>query len=139
MNTNQSHICKGFWLAWVLTSLMGFSVGAFLGQSAWGIFPRHDGFDATTDIAFGIVMGATGGCLQMIVLREKVERAGLWVPASILDSLVATIAFPAAFAMNAVSYDPGALVLGLLFWGRVGSNPWRCAGLALASITLRRH
>jgi hypothetical protein len=182
MTTNQNNIGKVFWLAWVSVSLVGFSVGAFLGQSAWGLFPGHDGFDATIGITFGVVMGAAGGCLQCVVLREKVARAGwwvlasalgfaitfgalgaigiinensvmagilfapvfgvaggilqwlvlrhagiaragMWVPANILGSLVAAIAFPAGFAMNAVNYNVGALVLGLLFGAGLGAIP----------------
>lgn len=59
---------------------MGAVVGIYV---AYGLFDR-DGFDATLGITFGIVLGATAGCLQWVVLREKVTRVGPWVLASAL-------------------------------------------------------
>jgi len=52
-------------------------------------FFDRDGFDATLGITLGIVMGATGGYLQWVVLREKVARAGSWILASTLGFAVA--------------------------------------------------
>ena len=84
MNTNQKSIGIGFWLAWVLVSVLGFGMGALLGFGiAYSQFDS-DRFDATMGITAGLVMGAIGGCLQWLVLREKVARAGLWILASAL-------------------------------------------------------
>ena len=84
MNADQNNVGWRFWLAWVLASIIGFVTGALLGMSvAYGLFDR-DVFDATIGITAGIVMGATGGCVQWVVLREKVARAGWWVLASTL-------------------------------------------------------
>jgi hypothetical protein len=84
MNTERTTIGWGFWLAWVLATIVGFVIGALLGMSvAYGLFDR-DVFDATIGITAGIVMGATAGCLQWVVLRDKVAQAGWWVLASTL-------------------------------------------------------
>jgi len=182
MNTNQNNVGRGYWLAWVLASIIGFVMGALLGMSvAYGLFDR-DVFDATIGITGGIVVGATGGCLQWVVLREKVARAGwwvlasalgfaitlgtlgaiginenyvmagilfaavfgiaggvlqwlvlrragvaragLWVPASILGSLVAAIGLPISSAIGAAgNYGLSAIVFGLLFGAGLGAIP----------------
>ena len=89
MTTNHAGVGRGFWLAWVLASIMGFGMGALLGMYvAYGLFDR-DGFDATIGVTSGIVLGATGGFMQWVVLREKVARAGWWVLASALGFAVA--------------------------------------------------
>ena len=84
MNTNQKNVGWSFWFAWLLTSILGFVVGAMLGMNvAYSLFDT-DGFDAAIGITAGIVIGVTAGCLQWVVLREKVARAGGWVLASTL-------------------------------------------------------
>jgi hypothetical protein len=84
MKTNQMETGRGYWLAWFLASVMGFGVGAVLGVSlAYRFFPT-DTFDAANGITLGIVMGATGGYFQWVVLRERIAGAGLWTLASAL-------------------------------------------------------
>jgi len=78
MNANQVNTGKGYWLAWFLASILGYGMGPLLGASfAYSLF-RGDTFDAAKGITFGIVMGATGGYLQWVVLRERIAGAGLW-------------------------------------------------------------
>jgi hypothetical protein len=109
MNTERTNIGWGFWLAWVLASIMGFGMGALLGMSvAYGLFDR-DGFDATIGISFGIVMGATGGFLQWVVLREKVAQAGWWVLASALGFAVA------GGALGTIGVNGNYVTAGILF------------------------
>ena len=84
MKANQMNTGRGYWLAWFLASVIGFGMGAVLGVSfAYRFFPT-DTFDATNGIALGIVMGATGGYFQWVVLRERIAGAGLWGLASAL-------------------------------------------------------
>ncbi len=84
MNANQMNTGRSYWLAWFLASAIGFGMGAVLGMSfAYRFFPT-DTFDAANDITLGIVMGATGGYFQWVVLRERIAGAGLWGLASAL-------------------------------------------------------
>ena len=84
MSADQMNTGKGYWLAWFLASAMGFGIGAILGGSfAYRFFPT-DTFDAANGITLGIVMGATGGYFQWVVLRERIAGAGLWGLASAL-------------------------------------------------------
>lgn len=84
MNTNQSDVGRGYWLAWFLASAMGYGIGAILGTGlAYG--PLFNGVpEGVLSTIIGIVMGALGGYLQWIVLRERVAGAGLWWLASAL-------------------------------------------------------
>jgi hypothetical protein len=114
MNTNQNNVGEGFWLAWVLASIMGFGVGALLGMHvAYGLFDR-DGFDATLGITLGIVMGATGGYLQWVVLRERVARAGWWVLASTLGFAVA------GAVLGTMDINENYVMAGILFAAMFG-------------------
>ena len=138
MNTERTNVGWGFWLAWVLASVMGFVVGAVVGlYVAYGLFDR-DGFDATLGITFGIVLGATAGCLQWVVLREKVARAGWWVLASTLGF---TITFGTLGAIGIGESNEDYVRAGILFvavFGIVaGILQWlvlRLAGIAWAGL-----
>lgn len=84
MNANQVNTGKGYWLAWFLANVIGFGMGAVLGVSfAYRFFPT-DTFDAMNGITLGIVMGAIGGYLQWVALRERIAGTGLWTLASAL-------------------------------------------------------
>ena len=56
----------GFWLQWVLVSILGFAVGAAIGN-------------AVTDWAFTALFGAAGGFMKWLVLRRQIAGAGRWV------------------------------------------------------------
>ena len=84
MNTERTNVGWGFWLAWFLASIIGYTVGMLLGASlAYGLFDR-DAFDAIMGVTLGIVMGAIGGFAQWVVLRERITGSGWWVLASAL-------------------------------------------------------
>jgi hypothetical protein len=109
MNMERTNVGADFWLAWILTSMIGFGVGALLGMHvAYGLFDR-DGFAAPLGITLGIVMGATGGYMQWVVLREKVERVGWWVLASILGFAVA------GSALGTIDVNENYVMAGILF------------------------
>jgi hypothetical protein len=65
----------GFWLQWVLASILGFAMGAAIGN-------------VVTDLIFTALFGAMGGFMQWLVLRRQLTRAGWWVPTHLLGSLV---------------------------------------------------
>jgi hypothetical protein len=112
MNAERTNIGWGFWLVWILASIMGFVMGALLGMSvAYGLFDR-DGFDATIGITAGIAIGATAGCLQWVVLREKVARVGWWVLASTLGF---AIAFGTLGAIGIGESNENYVMAGILF------------------------
>lgn len=130
MNAIQNNVGWGFWLAWVLASLMGFVVGALLGMYvAYGLFDR-DGYDATIGVTAGIVIGGTAGYLQWVVLREKVARAGPWVLASTLGF---TITFGTLGAIGIGESNEDYVMAGILFAAVFG-----VAGGVLQWLVLRR-
>jgi len=65
-NTERTNIATGFWLRWVLASMLGFAVGAPIGN-------------AVTDWAFTALFGAAGGFMKWLVLRRQIAGAGRWV------------------------------------------------------------
>ena len=79
MNTERTNIGTGFWLQWVLASMLGFAAGAAMGN-------------AVTDWAFTALFGAVGGFMQWLVLRRQIAAAGWWVLASTLGFAIAPIA-----------------------------------------------
>ena len=94
MSENQMNTGRGYWLAWFLASVVGYGLGAILGMSiAWRFFPAAD---AANGITLGILMGATGGYLQWVVLRERIAGAGLWGVASALGLGLAISALASA-------------------------------------------
>ena len=130
MNTERTIIGWGFWLVWGLASLFGYIVGALLGiYVAYGLFDR-DVFDATIGITFGIVMGATGGCLQWVVLRKKVGRVGPWVLASALGF---AITFGTLGTIGIGESDADYVMAGILFAAGFG-----IAGGLLQWLVLKR-
>lgn len=135
MNTERTNIGWGFWLAWVLASIMGFVMGAFLGMIiAYGLFDR-DAFDATIGVTSGIVLGATAGCLQWVVLREKVARAGWWVLASALGFTI-TLGTLGAIGINE-NYVMAGILFAAVFGIAGGVLQWlvlRRAGIARAGL-----
>ena len=185
MDANQNNVGRDFWLAWFLTSSLGYGIGAVLGlYFAYGVFNR-DPFDIVMAVAFGTGMGATGGyfqwfllrgwiagagvwgvasafgfglamsvvvtvdtgqntamagvlmvsifgvtsgILQWLILRRKIAKAGWWLSANLLGSLVGAIAIPIATPlMDAGIWLPGAMTLGFVF----GSGNGAITGAAL--------
>ena len=130
MNTERTNVGWRFWLAWVLASVMGYVVGALLGlYAAYGFFDR-DVFDATIGIVMGIVMGATAGCLQWVVLRQKVAQAGPWILASTLGFTI-TLGMLGAIGIGESNED--YVRAGILFAAVFG-----IAGGILQWLVLRR-
>jgi hypothetical protein len=98
----------GFWLQWVLASILGFAMGAAIGN-------------VVTDLIFTALFGAVGGFMQWLVLRHQIAGAGWWVLASTLGFAIAPIAAIAGVIVmsQVMSLDGNPLaapiLLGVIF------------------------
>jgi hypothetical protein len=107
----------GFWFQWVLASILGFAVGAAIGN-------------AVTDWFFTALCGAMGGFMQWLVLRRLIAGASWWVLASTLGFAIAPIASLAGvMAMSQVMSLDGnpmaaPILLGVLFGILSAIMPW---------------
>ena len=79
MKPQYAFVGSRFWLQWVLASILGFAVGAAMGN-------------AVTDLIFTALFGVAGGFTQWLVLRHRILGAGWWVLASTLGFAIAPIA-----------------------------------------------
>ena len=117
MNTERTNIGTGLWLQWVLTSMLGFAVGAAMGN-------------AVTDWIFTALFGAVGGFMQWLVLRRQITGAGWWVLASTLGFAIAPLAAIAGVMVmsQVMSLDGNPLatpiLLGVLFGVLSAIMPW---------------
>jgi len=93
----------GFWLQWVLASILGFAIGAAIGN-------------AVTDLIFTALFGVAGGFTQWLVLRHRILGAGWWVLASTLGFAIAPIvAITGLMAVSQImSLDGNPLVAPIL-------------------------
>ena len=131
MNTQRTNVGWGFWLAWVLASIMGFGIGSLIGISvSYALLPGMgitDEFGVAHLIMFGILLGAMSGFLQWVVLREKVARAGSWVLASTLGFALA------GGTLGAIGVNENYVMAGILFATLFG-----VAGGILQGLVLKR-
>ena len=75
---------------WVLASTLGFAI-AVVAPMTYPVLSLADSLDGNSmaaPILFGVVFGVAGGILPWLVLRRQVARAGWWVLAHLLGSLV---------------------------------------------------
>jgi hypothetical protein len=103
MKPQYALVGSRFWLQWVLASILGFAVGAAMGN-------------AVTDWIFTAVFGAGGGSMQWLVLRRQIAGAGWWVLASTLGFAIAPIvAITGLMAVSQImSLDGNPLVAPIL-------------------------
>ena len=59
MKPQYALVGSRFWLQWVLASILGFAVGAVMGN-------------AVTDLIFTALFGVAGGFTQWLVLRHRI-------------------------------------------------------------------
>jgi hypothetical protein len=122
MNANQMNTGRGYWLAWFLSSVMGYGLGAILGVASAYRFSPSDTFDARGGITLGIVMGAIGGYFQWVVLRERIAGSGLW---GLTSALGFGLAMGASLSANTGENDGMAvLLIGLVFGVAGGILQW---------------
>ena len=77
---------------------------------------------AMAGVLVGIVFGLGSGMLQWLILRRKVPRAGWWLMANLLGSLVGTIAFPIAVAISETgNWSLAIIVFGMGFGAGYGA------------------
>ena len=103
MQPSDAKIGWGLWLQWMLASILGFAMGAAMGN-------------AVTDWIFTAVFGAGGGSMQWLVLRRQIAAAGWWVLASTLGFAIAPIvAITGLMAVSQImSLDGNPLVAPIL-------------------------
>jgi hypothetical protein len=112
MKAEQMNTGRGYWLAWFMASVMGYGMGAILGTGlAYGPSFR-DLPEGVLGILTGIVMGATGGYFQWVVLRERITGAGLWWSASALG-------FGTAMGAVAASNTDESYAIAIVLMGSV--------------------
>jgi hypothetical protein len=110
---------------WVPASTLGFPVALVMAEGAMRLV------GIPSPILLGVLFGILSGILPWLVLRRQVARAGWWVPAHLLGSLVGG-------AMGIVAFHVMALIGFYQF-------PWAAAGAmfgaglgAITGITLDR-
>lgn len=103
MKPQYAFVGSRFWLQWVLASILGFAVGAAMGN-------------AVTDLIFTALFGVAGGFTQWLVLRHRILGAGWWVLASTLGFAIAPIvAITGLMAVSQImSLDGNPLVAPIL-------------------------
>jgi MFS family permease len=113
MNTERTNIGWGFWIAWVLASIVGFGMGSLIGMSvSYALLPEMgitDEFGVAHLLMFGTMLGTTSGFLQWVVLREKVAQAGWWVLASAMGFAIA------GGTLGSIGINENYLTAGILF------------------------
>ena len=128
----------GFWLQWVLASILGFAVGAAIYNaivnpitssmtctlsSSDSLVDRLTNFPCMLPTLGTALLGAVGGFMQWLVLRRRVAGVGWWVP-------VSTLGFPVALViaegpMRLVGDFTAAPILqGVLFGVLSAITPW---------------
>lgn len=99
MNTERTNIGTGFWLQWVLASMLGFAVGAAMGNAVANSIPPMTCTQSSSDSLIDrltnfpcilqtldldlalivVILGLAGGFMQWLVIRRRIAGAGWWV------------------------------------------------------------
>ena len=96
---------------WGLASALGF--GSAMGAPAAANAAENL---AMAGFLIPSVFGLVGGILQWLILRRKVPRAGWWLLANLLGSLVGAISFPMAMAISETgNWGLAMMTFGLVF------------------------
>ena len=88
MNSNQKDLGWGFWLRWVLASVLGSAVGVVIGGFAGSAI--GEGFAGMG--AVGVIFGALLGTMQWLVMRKYVALTSWWALATAFGYFLAGIA-----------------------------------------------
>lgn len=102
---------------WGLASALGF--GSAMGAAAAA---NPDDNPAMAGFLIVSVFGVVGGILQWLILRRKVPRAGWWVLANLLGSLVGAIGLFTAVAISETgNWGLAIIVFGMGFGAGTGA------------------
>ena len=139
MNTERTNIGTGFWLQWVLASMLGFAAGTAMGNAVANSIPPMTCTQSSSDslidrltnfpciqpslglVLIVIILGLAGGFMQWLVLRRRIAGTGWWVPASTLGFPVALVMAEGAMRLVGI---PSPILLGVLFGILSGILPW---------------
>ena len=139
MNTERTNIGTGFWLQWMLASILGFAVGAATGNAVANSIPPMTCTQSFSDslidrltnfpciqpslglVLIVIILGLAGGFMQWLVLRRRIAGTGWWVPASTLGFPIALVMAVGAMRLGGI---PSPILMGVLFGVLSGILPW---------------
>ena len=149
MKAKRSQIGWGFWLQWVLASIVGMVVGLLIGflslsiiYDVLGDWLIYNVLGDWLDFLFlGIVPGIGVGVLQWLVLRRRVSVAGWWVLASAAAGygiLAGFIGYSESLSFGTLLRFTGVVALGgavtgILQWLVLRSQVSRAGWWVLAS------
>jgi len=102
-------IAKGFWSRWILLTTLGYAAGLGVDEALYGVMGTAlSGIAAgVANVAlYGAIVGGASGALQALLLRHRIERAYLWVPASMAGGAVGFVlgTVAAEAASNSLSF-----------------------------------
>ena len=112
---------------WTLASALGFGLAMAIdtGENY-----------AMTGVLLGSIFGVVGGILQWLILRRKVARAGWWLLANLLGSLVGAIGILIAVPIGqAGNWGLAIITFGLVF----GAGNGAITGAALVGLLRHFH
>jgi hypothetical protein len=139
MQTGTAKIGWSIWLQWELASILGYGVGAIIGNALANLIPAmtctqsfSDSFsDRLTNfpciqpslglILIVVILGLAGGFMQWLVLRRRIGGAGWWVPASGLGFPIALVAADSVGRRLDIATP---ILMGALFGILSGILPW---------------
>ncbi len=129
MNTNQKAVGWGFWLRWVLASVLGSAVGLAIGGSASAAIGEGFAGMGTVGVIFGALLGTT----QWLVMRKYVALTGWWALATAFGYFLAGIVTE-QWVFRQVPYSEVAVPF-IVSFGAVGG----IVGGTMQWLVLRKH
>ena len=136
MNNERTTIGWGFWIVWVLASVIGFGIGSFIGIGvSYALLPAvgiTEEFGIAHLIMFGTMLGIASGFLQWVVLRGKVAQAGWWIAVSAAGFAIA------GGTLGTIGVEENYLMAGILFLVVFGVAGGILQGLVLKKARIAR-
>jgi len=126
MEVERAQVDWGFWLQWVLASIVGWVLGVIVSLLAMG---------RAMPVVGATLVGAGIGIMQWLILRRRFRRAGWWVLASAMGWAVGWVAGqnliePVVMFLSKYEEALGGRsvvtlsVLGVMVGGTVGTMQW---------------
>ena len=131
MKVERAQVDWGFWLQWVLASIVGWALGVIVSLLASAIAPVGRAMPAIG----ATLVGAGIGIMQWLILRRRFRRAGWWVLASAMGWAVGwavgqNLIEPVVMFLSKYEEALGGRsvvtlsVLGVMVGGTVGTMQW---------------